>query len=194
MKTLARKDQIRSKAQTLFRERGYSATSMRDLADSLGIEAASLYNHVASKEEILQEICFRMAEEFFSAIEPIVESALAPKEKLRAATEAHLGVIATNADASAVFLHEWRHMGEPFLSDFKLMRRRYEQLFRKIIEDGIMQKVFKNIDAAIAARTLLSATNWTFESHKSFKSLGKLSPSEISGQITTILIEGIITR
>jgi TetR/AcrR family transcriptional regulator, cholesterol catabolism regulator len=194
MKVIARRNQIREKAQTLFRERGYAATSMRDLADALGIEAASLYNHVASKEEILQEICFRMAEEFFSAIEPIVESGLGPKEKLRAATEAHLGVIAANADASAVFLHEWRHMGEPFLSDFKLMRRRYELLFRKMIEEGIHKGVFRKIDAAIAARTLLSATNWTFESHKSFKSLGKLSPSEISGQITTILIEGIITR
>jgi AcrR family transcriptional regulator len=126
MKVLARKDQIRDKAQTLFRERGYSATSMRDLAEALGIEAASLYNHISSKKEILQEICFRMADEFFSAIEPIVAGTLEPKEKLRTALEAHLGVIASNADASGVFLHEWRHMGEPFLGDFKLMRRRYE--------------------------------------------------------------------
>ncbi len=194
MKVLARKDQIRDKAQMLFRERGYSATSMRDLADALGMEAASLYNHIASKEEILQEICFRMADEFFSAIEPVAASPLLPKEKIRAALETHLSVIAANADASGVFLHEWRHLGEPFLADFKLMRRRYEQLFRKMIEEGIAEKVFRNIDAAIAARTLLSATNWTFESHKSFKSLGKLSPSEISEQITTILIEGIIAR
>jgi len=88
-------------------------------------------------------------------------------------------------------------MGEPFLSDFKLMRRRYEQIFRKIIEDGIAKGIFRNIDAAIAARTLLSATNWTYESYGSFKSLksfSKLSPKETSDLITTILIEGIITR
>ncbi len=194
MKVIARRNQIREKAQTLFRERGYAATSMRDLADSLGIEAASLYNHIASKEEILQEICFRMAEEFFSAIEPIVESGRGPKEKLRAATEAHLAVIAANADASAVFLHEWRHMGEPFLGDFKLMRRRYEQIFRKIIEDGIAKKVFREVDPVLVTRTLLSATNWTYESHKSHGSAGKLSPAEIGDIVTTILIEGIITR
>ncbi len=85
-------------------------------------------------------------------------------------------------------------MGEPFLGDFKLMRRRYEQLFRKIIDEGIAQKVFRQVDPILITRTLLSATNWTFESFKSFRSLGKLSPSEISEQITSILIEGIITR
>src|SRR5436853_2514772 len=118
-----RKDQIRQKAQTLFRERGYAATSMRDLAETMGIEAASLYNHIASKEEILQQICFSMAEMFFTSFENSV-TASNPTERLRCAIEAHLRVIAANADASAVFLHEWRHMGEPFLNDFKMMRRR----------------------------------------------------------------------
>ncbi len=186
-KPLARKDQIRQKAQTLFRERGYRATSMRDLAETLGIEAASLYNHISSKEELLQEICFAMAAEFFVAIEPVIASALAPKEKLRSAINAHLSVIAASADASAVFLHEWRHMGEPFLNDFKLMRRRYEKMFRTLIEEGIAAEVFRPVDASLATRTLLSATNWTYETHKS----KRLSHEELSA-IATILIEGII--
>ncbi len=188
MKVLARKDQIRSKAQLLFRERGYTATSMRDLADSLGIEAASLYNHVRSKEEILREICFRMASEFFAAIEPISENAMSPKAKLLAATEAHLGVIAANADASAVFLHEWRHMGEPFLTDFKTMRRRYEKMFRSMIEEGIATGIFRNTNSIFASRTLLSATNWTYESYQSEK---KLTAENIR-EIAAIIIEGII--
>jgi TetR/AcrR family transcriptional regulator, cholesterol catabolism regulator len=189
-KPLTRKDQIRQKAQTLFRERGYRATSMRDLAETLGIEAASLYNHISSKEELLQQICFAMAGEFFEAIEPVVGSLLEPKEKLRAALEAHLGVISANADASAVFLHEWRHMGEPFLNDFKLMRRRYEKLFRAIIEEGIAQNVFRAMDAMIATRTLLSGTNWTYETHRSH---GKLAVEHLR-EIAGILLEGILTR
>lgn len=190
MKILARKDQIQQKAQLLFRERGYSATSMRDLADSLGIEAASLYNHVRSKEEILREICFRMASEFFAAIEPISENAMSPKAKLLAATEAHLGVIAANADASAVFLHEWRHIGEPFLADFKLMRRRYEKMFRSMIEEGISIGTFKRIDASLVTRTLLSGTNWTYES---YRSQAKLTSENIR-EIAEILVEGIILK
>jgi AcrR family transcriptional regulator len=190
VKTVARKDQIRLKAQTLFRERGYSATSMRDLADGVGMEAASLYNHIGSKEEILREICFAMAESFFAAIEPVMQSALAPKEKLRAAMAAHFSVITANADASAVFLHEWRHMGEPYINDFKLMRRRYERMFRTIFEEGIARGIFRSIDPVIATHTLLSATNWTYESYKTYR---KPTADEMQ-EIATILIEGIITR
>jgi len=190
---MARKDQIRQKAQALFRERGYRATSMRDLAETLGMEAASLYNHISSKEELLQQICFAMADQFFEAVEPVVASPLGPKEKLRAAIEAHLGVIAASADASAVFLHEWRHMGEPFLNDFKLMRRRYEKMIRAIVEEGISLGMFRKIDPSLVVRTLLSGTNWTYESYKSHRLQGKLSEQEIS-EITSILVEGIITR
>ncbi|MDP4198124.1 MAG: TetR/AcrR family transcriptional regulator [Bacteroidota bacterium] len=190
MKTVARRDQIRLKAQTLFRERGYSATSMRDLADGIGIEAASLYNHIGSKEEILRDICFAMAESFFAAIEPVMRSSIDPKEKLRAAMEAHFGVITFNADASAVFLHEWRHMGEPYITDFKLMRRRYERMFRSILEEGMDRGLFRRIDPILATHTLLSATNWTYESYRTQR---KPTLEELN-QITTILIEGIIAR
>jgi AcrR family transcriptional regulator len=188
MKTSLRKDQIRLKAQTLFRERGYAATSMRDLAEGLGIEAASLYNHISSKEEILQDICFAMAESFFATVEPIALSHLGPSEKLSQCIEAHLKVISESLDAAAVFQHEWRHMGEPYLSDFKLMRRRYEQMFRRLIDEGIVTGAFRNVDSVLAARTLLSAANWTYEW---MKPTGKFQPAEITNVLIPILMYGI---
>ena len=59
-----KKDAIIKKAAALFRNKGFKATSMRELAEKIGVEAPSLYNHIGSKSELLQAICFKVAEDF----------------------------------------------------------------------------------------------------------------------------------
>jgi len=68
-KNISRKDVIVTKAATLFREKGFKAASMRDLAEAVGVEAASLYNHIKSKTELLHELCFSVANRFLQKID-----------------------------------------------------------------------------------------------------------------------------
>ena len=140
-----RKSQIKEVAQALFRERGYAATSMRDLAKAVGIEPASLYSHITGKESLLREICFRMADEFFEAIRAIDRHRLELPEQLRQAVIAHLTVIWNNLDAASVFFHEWRYLDEPNLSRFRNMRREYEQLFRTMITEAMEQDILSDL-------------------------------------------------
>ena len=67
--TLSRKTQIDRTATTLFRARGYAATSMRELATALGLEAGSLYSHIKSKQELLHSICFSLADTLFAGFD-----------------------------------------------------------------------------------------------------------------------------
>ena len=69
--SLTRKQEIIITASRLFKERGYNAISMRDLAAEMGIKAASLYNHISSKQEILGLIILKVAEEFTQHINTI---------------------------------------------------------------------------------------------------------------------------
>lgn len=182
-----RKQQIEEQATALFKTKGYTASSMRDLAQILGIEAASLYSHIKSKEEILQNICFKMADAFFLAIEQVDKSS--PEQQLSAAIKAHFKVISKNINASAVFFNEWRHLSEPHLTEFLAMRTRYEQYFIKIIHQGIKCGLFRPIDEKFAMMTLLSSINWT---HQWYRPTGKMSMGEIGNHLSELLINGLI--
>jgi AcrR family transcriptional regulator len=185
---LDRKADIRRTAKKLFKEKGYAATSMRDLAKEVGIEAASLYNHLSSKEELLHEMCFDIAEQFFQAFKAAVAEEKNPSKKLKAAIKAHIGVIANNLDASTVFLHEWIFLKEPELGKFKKLRYEYEQGFRDLIQKGISEKDFKEVNVKLAVFTIISALNATYDLYKSSE---KLTQEEIAESISNLLLKGL---
>ncbi len=183
-----RKDHINSAARNLFRERGYSATSMRDIASTVGIEVASLYNHIDSKESMLQQICFTMAEKFLAIIPLVKHLQERPEEQLKEAIRLHVLVITSHADESAVFVHEWKHLSEPHLSTFKKMRNNYEGFYRDLIRRGEELGLFKNIHEKFVMMVLFSSINWLYDY---YKPNGKLNPSQISDIITDIFLNGI---
>jgi len=185
---LSRKQQIESTATSLFKSKGFSATSMRDLANALGIEAASIYSHIKSKEEILQRVCFRMATEFFEALDAAAVPEASATEKLRRAILAHVQVLTQNTAASAVFLHEWRHLSEPYHGTFLALRDKYEAQFREIVRAGIRNNEFTAPDEKFAALTILSSLNWI---HTWYKPEGKMTPAEIADNLTTMLLNGL---
>lgn len=187
-KTSARKAQIVETAQQLFREKGYSATSMRDLAKAVGIEPASLYNHISSKEAILQHICFHMAEEFFSAIEDIHLQPGGPQEKLRIAVHRHIGVIVNNLEASNVFFNEWRNLGEEDLQKFRSLRINYEYKFKEILQSGMETGAFKPVDVRIAIFTIFSAMNAIYDLEKPGV---PIETDEVASIISTIILNGL---
>lgn len=188
---ISKKENITLEATTLFKRKGYAATSMRDLATTIGVEAATLYSHISSKAEILQKICFDMAWEFFNAVEAIDSSEHSATEKLQKLIASHVGVVTKHTDSSAVFLHEWRHLEEPHLTVFLKMRQDYENKFREVITEGIAMGEFVKIDAKFTVLTILSALNHI---HEWYKPEGKMTPEQIATHLAEILLKGIISK
>src|ERR1043166_7289434 len=89
-KDVSRKEVILKAAARLFRERGYKAASMRDLAVKVCVEAASLYNHIRSKAELLHDICFDVANIFFDHIATVEASGATPIQKLNTLLRFHI--------------------------------------------------------------------------------------------------------
>lgn len=183
-----RKQQIEQTATMLFQKKGYAATSMRDLAAELGIEAASIYSHVKSKEEILQRICFRMAEEFFDSLKSNLANCDNAEDRLKMAIISHVKVVTKDPASSAVFFSEWRHMGAEALNDFLQMREDYEKEFKSILSGGIENGIFREVDINLSMMSILSSINFI---PAWYKVNGKYSAEEIAERISRQFIDGI---
>jgi len=184
-----RKLQILGEAQKLIAQRGYKATSMRDLARVLMIEPASLYSHFRSKEAILWEIAIRCANTFHEGIAPIVASDLAAPEKLERMIRRHLHLIIEQIDASAIFFHEWEHLSNERQERYIQLRNEYEGYFRAVLLEGIKEGTIREVEVRFTTRTLLSGVNWV---HRWFRPDGRMTEEGIADQLVKLLLHGLL--
>src|SRR5258706_3275666 len=155
-----RKKEIQIAASKLFGEKGFAACSVRDIAQAVGLGAASLYNHMESKDELLTTICFRCAHEFLEGMKSIDALTNGPEEKIKQLIRLQIHIALNDKSSVTVFNDEWRHMQEPHLTSFLELRRLYEKTYLRIIREGIQQSVFKDVDAYLIYQMILSSLRW----------------------------------
>lgn len=187
-KDTSRKDVILKASARLFREKGYKAASMRDLAVKVGVEAASLYNHIRSKAELLHDICFDVANIFFEHIGTVEASNTIAIKKLETLLRFHIRQMIENFEEVYVSDREWRYLEEPYLSNYQNQRRSYRKRFAGIIQQGIEDGQINKIDASTAVLILLHAIGGIDSWHRSKH---KVSGEELEENMVTILIEGL---
>jgi AcrR family transcriptional regulator len=187
-KSGSKRDVITLKASGLFKEKGFPATSMRDIAEAIGIEAPSLYNHIESKNEILIDICFRIAHLFINNLKEVELINKSILFKIESIIRFHISMMVEEYESVYISEHEWRHLPEPFLTDFKNQRRIYRSRFATIIQKGIDKNEVTNVNPHVAVFTILSAIGGIESWQKSGK---KIDVQLIEDNMITILIEGL---
>lgn len=150
-----RKGEIIKTATKLFKEKGYSAVTMRDLATAMGIKAASLYNHIDSKQEILNDIIISLAEQFTQGMDLIRSSDLKIIEKLNSIIALHVEITTNNTYGMASLNNDWMHLEEQ-LDYYLQLRKNYEQDFIDIIQTGIDSNEIVNTDPEVIMFSILS--------------------------------------
>lgn len=187
-KKASKKELIIRKASAMFREKGFPATSMRDLADIVGIEAASLYNHIQSKSEILQEIIYRTANDCNVHLDSLDDGNLTSIQKVESLIRFHVQMMLERFDDYTVMINEWIHLSEPYLTNFTSQRRSYVQRMEAMIQSGIENKEMKPVLPYIAMLTILSSVRGLEFWHRSGK---KISPQTIEDNMVAFLINGL---
>src|SRR5215210_4040920 len=175
-------------AAKLFKEKGYKAASMRELASALGVEAASLYNHIESKNDLLNAICMNVANRYTSNINSIESEQSTVIKKFEKLLRFHVKEMMVNYEEVYVTDHDWRNMEEPHLSEYREMRRNYRKQFASVVQQGIDQKEIKPIDAnsivMISINAIAAVDQWHRIVHK-------VNSKDLEDNIVTILVDGI---
>lgn len=149
--------EILKEAAKLFRKNGYANSGMRSLAEALDMEAASLYNHLESKESLLHALCFRTAHAFRNHLLQVADESLPPLLKIEKILRFQISMMVENYDQVYISHREWKHLSEPARSEYLALRLEYEEGMAQIISEGIAEGSIKPINEKVAVLTLLSA-------------------------------------
>ena len=164
---------------------------MRDLAISVGVEAPSLYNHIGSKSELLQDICFTIADEFTLHLDKTESSKGPLLNKLEEIIRFHIHMMLEEFDEVFVANHEWKYLEEPQLANFLNQRRSYEKRLVALVEEGIKSNEFKNSNPYVTVLTILSALRgleFWLRHKKNF------SAQELENDMVEHLLKGIVVK
>lgn len=181
---------IRQEAVRLFAERGYAATSMRDIADAVGLLPGSLYAHLESKELLLLDIIETGIDEFLVAMRAIVQGGQEAQQQLRSAIKTHMSLVAENLQQAGVVFHQWKFLSGDDRARVVEKRSAYERMFIQILDGGVASGSFRpELDTRIAVLVILGALNWAPEW---FSPYGAGTPAEVGDRVSDLLMQGLV--
>jgi AcrR family transcriptional regulator len=155
----ARVEQVLECAARLFTEKGYDATSMRDIAAAVEVRPSSLYHHFPGKQQILFAICHGFQLRFNEEVLPLLAPSRPPTEAIRMAVREHILHSFRHRLDVLVTIRERRSLPEEEAARITGLRRRYRDALAATIERGRSRGEFQVEDAKLAAMAILDMVN-----------------------------------
>lgn len=185
---MTREDILEAAAQ-VFRQKGFHGASMSDIADAVKLQKASLYHHVASKQEILFELLDQALQLLLEKISGIAARDLPADEKLRLMIREYMLILAENMDLASVLLFEHRSLERRQHARHVPNRDKFESLWRDVLSEGVEIGLFKCDDVALTVRALLGLMNWTITWYRPD---GGKTIGQIADDYSNMLLNGLL--
>jgi AcrR family transcriptional regulator len=184
-------DRLLRLAAALFRQKGYAASTTRELAGQLGIQKASLYHHIRGKEDLLFAISVESLEHIIAAVSA-AGAAAEPGDRLRAMIAAHMQTALADQDMHTTMLIELRSLSPERQDQVRVRRDQYQKLLRDAIAaDQAEGRLRTDIEAGYLTLSLLNLLNWTIFW---FDAAGPRGPRELAEMMSMIFLDGARAR
>jgi AcrR family transcriptional regulator len=186
----SRFDDIVEAAAIQFREKGYHACSLDDIAAEVGLWKGSIYHYIDTKADLLLAVVSVPADRLLNSLREIAGADLPPSEKIRAIVTNHVEVLDETFAYASVYLQEiaGRHLDE----EWAAKDREYIRLIEQVVADGVADGSFEpGTDPRIATFSLVGSLNWLI---RWYHPGGEMGPAEIAAQICSFSLTGILRR
>ena len=187
-KAVRKKLEILRGAAAAFRDRGYAATSVRDIARRTGMAPGNLYYYFRNKQEILYFCQDYSLDVLLREARRVARAREAPEEKVRAIVRAHVLCMLDALHGSAGHI-EFHAIPRARLRRIISKRDAYERIVRDVVEDGVRRRRFAARDAKLATLAILGAVNWTA---RWYRADGTLTPEAIADAFADYLVRGLL--
>jgi AcrR family transcriptional regulator len=175
-------------AATLFWEKGYAATTTREIAAAVGIQQASLYYHIANKEDLLYQLCVSALEQILADVQAAIDEVRDPLGRIRALIRAHLATLLTYQVRNVTMLTELRALSSRHREQVLGLRKQYGSLVRSVLEEAQSAGVVRaDISAQYLYLALLNVLNWAV---LWFRRDQELPADGLSGLFTPVFLDG----
>jgi AcrR family transcriptional regulator len=190
---MSRRAELLALAARMFAERGFLATTVRDIADAAGILSGSLYHHFDSKESMVDELLSTFQEELFGHYDEILASGDDARTKLERAVRVSFAAIDEHPHEVAIFQNDAAHLGQferfGYLADRNEQSR---QVWVTLLDEGVRTGVLRaDLDVTLTYRfirdTVWVAVRW-------YRPGGGLSHADVADQYVRILLDGISSK
>ncbi|UKY48355.1 TetR/AcrR family transcriptional regulator [Streptomyces inhibens] len=189
-----RRRELLATAAEVFAAQGYNATTVRQIADAVGMLAGSLYYHFDSKESMLDEILAGFLDELWAGYAAVLAARLGPRETLEALVTESFREIDRHRAAVAIYQKEARHLAaqQPRFGYLADAQRNFEQAWLGTLERGVAAQVFRaDLDIRLTYRfvrdTVWVAASW-------YRPGAQHGPEEIARQYLSMVLDGIALR
>jgi AcrR family transcriptional regulator len=187
----ARYDEIVQIAGTLFAEKGFLATTIRDIAEAANILSGSLYHHFSSKESIADELLSRYWNELLAEYDQVDAENLPPTETVRAFIRTSIKMLKEHEYAVRMVLNDWSYLSRalPYL-DANLDR--IEKFWVTVINRGIIDGSFNpGPDPSLAYRTIMGAISGA---GRWYRPGGRVTTDQLADHMAALFLTGLQKR
>lgn len=179
-----RRQELVAIAARLFCDQGYESTTVRMLADVMGIKSGSLFHHFDDKQAILHAVIESGMLRALDVVQQALATASTPRERLLALARAHLSTLLEDRNAHVVATYEWRSLTDASRESLIVLRDAYEAIWQEVMAAchaaGLMQG-----NPGLQRRLALGALNWTVQWYRPER---EITPDAVAQELVAMLL------